>query len=223
MTDTQEGALPSLVLVHGAWHGAWCWAGIVPLIDPGCPRVVALELPFGSIESDIASLRNSIEELGPNVVVCAHSYGGRLASIVADELELRHLVYVAAPAPNADQLEPYRTADRLRSSAVPDFRVAWDTFYNDCDEEVARAAWSQLRPMPTAPGGVVGLEHRPWERVNATYVVCSDDHSLRAEVQRQMAANMRYSVELESDHSPFLSAPEALAATLNSVLRYGHP
>jgi pimeloyl-ACP methyl ester carboxylesterase len=193
------------------------------LIDPACEQVIAVELPFDSIESDAQTVRRSLEELGPRTVVCGHSYGGRLLSIVADDTDAAHLVYLAAPAPNAEQFAAYATADRLRGGEVPDFASAWESFYNDCDERTALAAWEQLRPMGTPPGTTAGLEHRPWSFRPSTYVACLRDHALKPEVQLGMSQNMSFSATIESDHSPFLSAPEALAAILNDVLRQGHP
>jgi len=216
--DGQNDLYGPLLLVHGAWHSAWCWSGILDQIDPKCERVVALELPFDSIDSDIAAVREALTELGPDTVICAHSYGGRLASIVADEVPSAHLLYIAAPTPNLEQLGAYATADRLRGGEVPDFETAWATFYNRCDEATARAAWEHLRPMRTAPGTTVGLDHRPWEHTPSTYVVCLEDHALKPDVQRSMAANMADSVVIDSDHSPFFTAPRELASIVNGVL-----
>ena len=102
--------------------------------------------------------------------------------------------------------------------AAADFDAAWATFYNRSDEATARNAWQHLRPMRTAPGTTVGLDHRPWEHTPSTYVVCLDDRALKADVQRSMAANMRDSVTIDSDHSPFLTAPRELADIVNGVL-----
>ncbi|HEX4443922.1 MAG TPA: alpha/beta hydrolase [Galbitalea sp.] len=216
--DNEGGAYGPLLLVHGAWHSAWCWSRILDQINPRCERVLALELPFDSIESDTAAVRDALIELGPNTVICAHSYGGRLASIVADEVPAAHLLYIAAPTPNLEQLGAYATADRLRGGEVPDFKTAWGTFYNRSDEATARVAWEHLRPMRTAPGTTVGLDHRPWEHIPSTYVVCLEDNALRPEVQRSMAANMTDFVTIDSDHSPFLTAPNELASIVNGVL-----
>jgi pimeloyl-ACP methyl ester carboxylesterase len=213
-----DHSIPPLLLVHGAWHGAWCWSQMIDLIDPDCPQVVAINLSFDSIESDAAELRDALEQLGPQTVVCAHSYGGRLLSVVAEETPVAHLMYVAAPTPNAEQFGAYSTAERLRSGDVPDFETAWATFYNRCDEQTAHDAWSQLRPMRTPPGSTDGLDHRPWEKIPSTYVVCLDDRALKPEVQQSMAANMGDSYTIDSDHSPFLTAPTELAGIVNRVL-----
>src|ERR1700712_1579105 len=61
---TPAGTTGPLLLVHGAWHGAWCWSGILDLINPST-EVVALELPFDSIEYDAETLRTALDELGP--------------------------------------------------------------------------------------------------------------------------------------------------------------
>jgi pimeloyl-ACP methyl ester carboxylesterase len=193
------------------------------LIDPDCREVVAVELPFDSVASDVAVVRQAVQDLGGDTVVCGHSYGGRLTSIVASTADLAHLIYLAAPAPNAAQLQAYAKADRIRTGDVPSFDIAWQTFFSECTRAQAQAAWARLRPMPSPPGTTIGLENRPWERLPSTYIVCLRDHALKPDVQQQMARNMRYSASIDSDHSPFLTAPKDLAKLLNDVLRHGRP
>jgi pimeloyl-ACP methyl ester carboxylesterase len=86
-----------LVLVHGAWHGAWCWDAVVrELSDRGVPAA-AVELPLTAFRDDVATVRQAIEEAGEEVVVCAHSYGGMVVSTAAQGLHsVRHLVFLAA-------------------------------------------------------------------------------------------------------------------------------
>src|SRR5260370_41572367 len=74
---------PTVVLVHGACHGAWCWHKVVAgLTDRGIPTV-AVDLPghgesrepLGDLAADAAALRATLDRLGPSVV-CGHPYGG---------------------------------------------------------------------------------------------------------------------------------------------------
>jgi pimeloyl-ACP methyl ester carboxylesterase len=223
MAMPADDVVGPLVLVHGAWHGAWCWSEVIGRIDSDCPQVVAVDLPFESLESDATYLRRIVTDLGPRTVICGHSYGGRLTSIVADDVEVGHLIYLAAPTPNELQFRAYANAERLRTGEIPSFQTAWSTFFSGCSREQAYAAWQRLRPMRTPPGSTDGLEHRPWERLPSTYLICLRDHALLPEVQREMASNMTFSASIDADHSPFLTAPAALADLLNNVLRHGAP
>ena len=62
-----------IVLVHGAWHGPWCWEkGLAELRDRQIDAV-AVELPFTGFADDVESARSAIAGKGERVVVVAHS------------------------------------------------------------------------------------------------------------------------------------------------------
>jgi pimeloyl-ACP methyl ester carboxylesterase len=49
--------MSTFVLVHGAWHGAWCWYKIIPLLEEAGQKVVALDLPsLGMDRTSIAAV-----------------------------------------------------------------------------------------------------------------------------------------------------------------------
>ena len=53
-----------------------------------------------------------------------------------------------------------------------------------------------------------------WTRLPTTYVVCTRDRTVRVEAQRACASRADEVVELDCDHSPFFSAPDALTDVL---------
>lgn len=80
---------PTIVLVHGAWHGPWCWKLQIPALEVLGYAVEALDLPsasgvVGTTQfDDAAHVRSVVEShmsMGKRVVVLAHSYGGPIAS-----------------------------------------------------------------------------------------------------------------------------------------------
>ena len=80
---------PTIILVHGAWHGSWCWQYQIPALKALKYTVEAVDLPSvsgiaGITQSDDAAHVRSIVEsqisLGKRVVVLAHSYRGPIAS-----------------------------------------------------------------------------------------------------------------------------------------------
>jgi pimeloyl-ACP methyl ester carboxylesterase len=220
-----------LLLIHGAWHDAWAWHLLEPLLDEAGIAYLSLQLPLSSYEDDVAAVRVAALELArpaaagsTGIVACGHSYGGRVLSTAAlPPTPATHLVYIAAPAPDEQQISHYATAGRHRGEGIPDFESAWRTFYSGLEREQAQTAYRHLRPMPAGAGAVLGLENRPWREVDSTYVICGEDHALPTEVQRQMSQNFRHQVEIGCDHSPFLSAPTELAEILVSICRDGPP
>lgn len=108
---------PLYVLVHGAWHGAWCWSRVMPLLRAAGHDAHAITLTGLADRSHLMSvdirLRTHVrdvlnliawEEL-EDVILVGHSYAGMVITGVADALlgegskALRHLVYVDAVVP----------------------------------------------------------------------------------------------------------------------------
>ena len=105
--------MANFLLVHGAWHGAWCWRRVSDALIRAGHRPHALTLTgLGerahlmsssiSLETHITDVVAALdaEELDPAVLV-VHSYAGMLGTAVADRMpdKLQHLVYVDAVVP----------------------------------------------------------------------------------------------------------------------------
>jgi pimeloyl-ACP methyl ester carboxylesterase len=87
----------NFVLVHGAWHGAWCWAGVIAQLERAGDRAYAVDLPaHGANRLDPAkatrglyvdSVMRFIEERNlHNVVLAGHSLGGMTIAGVAQRI-----------------------------------------------------------------------------------------------------------------------------------------
>ena len=102
--------MADFVLVHGAWHGAWCWRKVIPPLWAAGHRVFAVTLTgLGerahllskaiTLDTHIADVVKVIEtEELLDLILVGHSYGGVVITGVANRLaqRLRHLVYVDA-------------------------------------------------------------------------------------------------------------------------------
>jgi pimeloyl-ACP methyl ester carboxylesterase len=102
--------MATFVLVHGAWHGSWCWKRVrkallalghevfTPTLT-GVGERAHLLAPHVNLDTHIDDVVNLIrwEELS-DVVLCGHSYGGCVVSGVADRIpgKLRELIYLDA-------------------------------------------------------------------------------------------------------------------------------
>lgn len=226
--------MSEVVLVHGAWHGPWCWDGVVAELRRLGVQATAVELPFGGLHADAAAARSAIEAAGPGSVVVGHSYGGRVISHAAAGLPtVARLVYLAAflTEPDADTLA--LISAKLAASLVVDERGitvdparAAEVFYGDADPDTAAAMIARLRPMPLAaveppePAGSAGpvWTEPAWRSIPATYVVCTNDQAIPVDAQRKMAARAEEVVEWPTDHSPFVTRPEAVAALIAGYL-----
>jgi pimeloyl-ACP methyl ester carboxylesterase len=214
----------TLLLIHGAWHGAWCWQPVIERVRGAGLPVVAVELPFTSFEDDVAAITEAASAVDGEIVLAGHSYGGRLVSAVAGQLtSVRHLVYLSAQVPNELQLAEYIRRPRSTNTAIPDQPTLRAKYYNKCSETDFQAAVARLRPMISIPGGIRGLDRRPWEKIISTYIVCTNDRAITPEAQRLMSKNSTYSTEIPADHAPFFSAPDELSRVLASVLLTDRP
>src|SRR5438128_128006 len=102
--------MATFVLVHGAWHGGWCWKRVTPLLRAAGHEVYATTLTGLGERVHLASPNVGLalhvqdvvgvleyEDLR-DVILVGHSYGGIVISGVADRVpeRLRHLVYLDA-------------------------------------------------------------------------------------------------------------------------------
>jgi pimeloyl-ACP methyl ester carboxylesterase len=105
--------MANFVLVHGAWHGGWCWQRVTSLLQQQGHRVHAVTLtglgerahllaPAITLDTHIDDVVSAIEvEELHDVILAVHSYAGMIGTAVADRLgkHLKHLVYVDAVVP----------------------------------------------------------------------------------------------------------------------------
>ncbi|MCB0994595.1 MAG: alpha/beta hydrolase [Acidimicrobiales bacterium] len=231
----------TLVLVHGAWHGAWCWdllrdelAGLgVASVAPDLPSTAS----GGALSDDVATVRQALDSVDGPAVLVGHSRGGFVIAEAGDHPAVTHLVFLAAPMNAPDepphdmaQWAPAGSAEALvalyastdldehgRRVIRPD--AAGGLFYHDCPAELADAATARLRPQPTS-----GFEQHvyAWRDRPTTYIVCTDDRALHVPLQRYFAARASTGMAtIASSHSPFMSRPAELAAVLAGVARAG--
>jgi pimeloyl-ACP methyl ester carboxylesterase len=227
--------MSTYLLVHGSWHGAWCWERIVPLLEAAGHQAVALDLPGHGADATpffrigLGSYARRIEdtarELPEPPILVGHSMGGAAITCAASRAPERYraLVYLCAfvplPGDSIVQLAREDAGSRVPASIrrrVLSVRMqpgaAEPLFYGECSPKDAAAAAARLRPDPVLP-----LFQRlpPGHRIAAPsfYVACEKDRALTIERQQAMAARaaIEHVATLDTDHSPFYSAPEDLA------------
>jgi pimeloyl-ACP methyl ester carboxylesterase len=219
-------------LIHGAHHGSWCWDFLVPELEARGHRVVPVDLPVDDPSAGLFRYTEvalaAFADAGDDLVIVGHSLGGLTAPIVAARRPARHLVFLTAPIPLPglsfnDQArdEPPRAvvgSDKIDNGDGTMSRTDHDAiriYYHDCSDERRRYALARLRRQSVTPHADVSpLTALP--DLPTTYIMCTDDRSLRPEYQRFMARERLglNPIELASSHSPFLSRPAELADVL---------
>lgn len=237
--------MSTIVLVHGAWHGGWCWEKLVPLLKEKGHEVVALDLPGHGSDRTPASdvtlasyadwVARTLDEQPEPVVLVGHSMGGIVISEAAERRpeKIRLLVYLTAfllpdgatllGTAQSDEeaiISPYLTVDEERGIITVRGDKVRDIFYGDCPEEDAERARERLIPQPLAPFVTpVGVSEQNFGRIRRAYVECLRDRAIGPVTQKRMygALPCEEVVSMETDHSPFLSAPEELAGVLDRL------
>jgi len=216
----------TVVLVHGAWHGAWCWDKVVAGLSARRVPTIAVELPFDGLDADAAEARKAIARAGAGAVVVGHSYGGVVISQAASGLgNVGHLVYLCAFMTGEDDDVGAMMA-KYPSPLVPHMRVvdgrtvvdpagAVDAFYGDCSKADIDAALARLRSIP---GVTLAGDQRPaWHAVPSTYVVCTEDRAIPPGAQHEMARHATHVLEWPTSHSPFVSQPHRVVDLLDRL------
>ena len=225
---------PTFLLVHGAWHGSWCWERLGSVLDERGITWAALDLPSSNsedpridLDADVRALRHFSVERGP-VVLVAHSYGGAVVAEATPKLsELRGIVYLAALVPRLGQSAGEVTREYGRRSPLDDAIIREDgqlrldpvpaslALYGDCDSETREWAINKVTSQTLASFRTPRTSENI--AVASTYVICQRDQAIMPEVQEQIAQRCDDIVEFDSDHSPFLSHANELADLLESM------
>jgi len=218
-----------IMLVHGAFHGPWCFEPLVAALERRGVVCTSPELPLSSLAADAAAVARALDRADGKVVLLGHSYGGAVVTVAGNHAAVDRLVLLAALAPDDGEavaggpveIDPSFVAALRPSAAGPlevDPKRAAELFYPDAEPAAARAAAGRLRPGNTGLPDE-RIERAAWRRRPTTYVVCAGDPIILPASQRALAARTGAAVrEIPGDHSPFLARPEALAELLVPLL-----
>jgi pimeloyl-ACP methyl ester carboxylesterase len=232
------------VLVHGAFHGAWCWEPLIAELAAAGRHVAhAVDLPgAGEDETPVDQVTldayaericSRLAEHPEPVTLVGHSMGGVAITHAAARCPERvaRLVYVAAfvPADGQSLVDlanlPEGAGDGVQANMVVEGdppvatmpqTAAREVFYAECAPERATWALERLRGQPVVPFVTPVALGANGGGPAAAYVVAAQDRAIPPALQRRMAAEGGATdvVEVDTDHSPFLSRTAELAAIL---------
>jgi pimeloyl-ACP methyl ester carboxylesterase len=228
----------AIVLVHGSYHGAWCWDRLAPELERLGHSVTAVDLPISNAAAGASEYADAIEaqvDWSEPPVIVGHSTGGLTIPIVAARRPVRQLVFLAAMLPKPGLSANEQRAAEPIDGAGPSGSAEWSDLGNDVwmvgpktatemffpDAAPVDAAWaaSKLRPQSYRPMNEV-TPLTAWPDVPSAYVVCREDRAVNPDWARR-AARERLGVEpveIDGGHSPFITRPMELAALIDSIL-----
>jgi pimeloyl-ACP methyl ester carboxylesterase len=240
-------AIPStIMLVHGACHGPWCWDRVVPLLEASGHRVLAPELPGRgahgtpgwwrwTLQDYAKAIVGAARQAGDPVIAVGHSMGGQVISgaAEADPGLFERLVYLAAFLPrNGDSIVSLAALDKdtdiaqgtstslLKGQITINPDTAQPVFYGDCSADDYDWVKPRLVAEPARPSfNKLHLSAR-FGTVPRSYIRCTQDHAISIQLQDLMIARQpcQHVASLDASHSPFLSMPDEFVAALSSVI-----
>jgi pimeloyl-ACP methyl ester carboxylesterase len=229
--------MSTFVLVHGAWHGGWCWDRVAPLLrgaghEVHAPTLTGLSerahllTPLVGLDTHVEDVVRLIDVLGlRDVVLVGHSYAGQVVTGVADrrpEVIARRVyldAFVGADGEAARDLLPDSVEHHWAQSAVEQ-GFGWLVPVRSLSvlgvTEQADVDWltPKLTPHPwktyTDPLRLCGAV----DDVPAAFVECVAWMRVFAG-QADRARDRGWPVhELETGHEAMVTAPKALAEAL---------
>ena len=233
---------PAYVLVHGAWHGAWCWARVLPLLREAGHVAHAVTLtgvgerahllsPQVGIDTHIQDIVGLIEaeELN-NVILVGHSYAGNLITCVADRLQqrcpslLKSLVYLDASIPNpGDSWSTPHTPETVKKR-IDESKASGGLSFPPPDASVFGLSdgdrdWVNRRQTPQPFRLYQEALHFDAARVAAlprTFIDCTNPPLATIDsARKRVRSEPGWTVlEMATGHDPMVSAPRELAQLL---------
>lgn len=230
----------TFILVHGAWHGGWCWQRVADLLEARGHKVHAPTLtglaerrselaPGIDLSTHAADVTDLVtrESLG-NIVLVGHSYGGMVITQVAEKIgsAIASLVYLDAflPEPGQSLLDLASPGTRealakaIASGATTIAPIPAAAFkVNEADQ-----AWVDARctpqPAATMTQAVSGIEGRDGVLAK-TYIRASGYPSASFDAGLAKARNLKgwRTYEVACGHDVMLDAPQRLAEILLEV------
>ncbi len=196
-----------------------------------------------TLETYAEFLRDVLDAQDGPAVLVGHSLGGisisRTAELRPDKVAV--LVYLTAlllqdgkpfmPAESDDPNEVRRALETRTSWNISDDlthvvykpELAQHRFYNDCSPEDVAWAKSIIVPQPIGPLiSPMQISEANFGRVPRVYIECALDNAVTPELAREMYTALPCAevIEMQTGHSPFLSAPNELTIHLDALARY---
>lgn len=237
--------MSTIVLIHGGWHGAWCWDKVTPLLQRSGHEIVALDLPgHGEDRTPAAEVTlegytdrvvETLDSLSEPAVLVGHSLNGITISQAAERRpeKIDKLVYLCALLLPSGKSAIEASQEDSDSVILQSVEMEEDqgrvnvteegmrqALYHDCPEEDFERARTLVSPQPLAPFGTpVEVTEANFGSVRRTYVHTTRDRAVSPAFQEKLYTGLPCEkvVSMDTGHLPFFAAPEELSAHLDSL------
>lgn len=222
-----------IVLVHGSYHQPAHYDRLVDHLTDVAGSVTVPDIGMLPLADSIALVQDIVDHAVSAPVVVGHSFGGAVAGALHG---VRHLVFLSGWVLDVDETasgllaklgadDPAGSSEFARalrfsadgSSAWIDPASATSLFYADCPSEVSARAVKLLRPDTPLNFGLSPTA-AAWKTTPSLYVATRHDRTWPPSLVTEFAQRCGKVVTIDTDHSPYLSAPDLTAGIIGECL-----
>jgi len=242
-----ENSKKTILLIHGAWEGAWSWKDTINFLERSGHEVIAIDLPgHGNDKTPIADItlqlyvnrvKDEVINIGKPVVLVAHSFGGFVVSQVAEEMpeNIEKLIFVASAVPydGKNAVEVFMTDEDSeflenliysedKQSVSMSRETILNVIFTGATETQIDKVIPQLVNQATKPflEPVITTEEK-FGSVSKAYVATTMDRVVSPKAQRFtqefLGIDDEEVITLEFGHVPLETAPEELAKAIEKL------
>ncbi|MFF7205158.1 alpha/beta fold hydrolase [Streptomyces sp. NPDC008141] len=228
--DTDAGARPTVVLVHGAFADASGWNGVIERLQADGYTVLAPPNPLRGLTSDSTYIASVLKNIKGPIVLAGHSYGGAvISSAAAGNPNVKSLVYVSAFMPDKGEVlgqlaakfpgselnpalspTPFETASGKGTDLYIQPAKFHDTFAADLPAKTTAVMAAAQRPI-AASAFTDKAPAAAWRTIPSWALVAKQDKSIAPDLERWEAERAgSHTVEIDSSHVAMISHPDAV-------------
>jgi pimeloyl-ACP methyl ester carboxylesterase len=233
LNHTVPNAMPTVVLVHGAFADGASWSGVIRGLQAAGLTAIAPANPLRGIEVDSAYIAAVVNAIPGPVLLVGHSYGGAvITNAAAHASNVIGLVYVAAFVPDAGESLQEVGAGFPEAPLFAALCPATVPVANTIDSEVELRIDPTAYPaifapdLPAAETAVLAAAQRSlaaaafgapshaaaWKTLPSWYAVATQDQAIHPDEQRFFAKRAgSVAVEIDASHSVAASQSTAIA------------
>ena len=226
MTDVRN-----VVLVHGGFVDGSGWRGVYDQLTAEGFRVSIVQNQTLSLESDVETTANVLDQQDGPAILVGHSYGGAVVTEAGRHERVAGLVYITAFAPDRGESVSTLIANPPPGAPVPPILPPADGFLFLDREKFAESFAADL---PAADAAFMADSQVPWgvEALNGTisdpawrtkpswYLIATDDRMIPPPAQRAMSQRAGSTIAEEAgSHSIYVSQPHATAELIKQAAR----
>lgn len=238
-TGAETSRASTYVLVHGGFHGGWCWKDVASRLRMAGHEVYAPTLTGLGERSHLLycapTLETWIEDIMQviryesleDIILVGHSFAGPIITAIADRApsRLRHLVFLDAQILQPGESSADRIPERVelyrkrgqQIGSVTVIPVGEPRDFGVADADAAKSLARKLTPHPLQTYyDPLYLTNPLGNGVPATYIACSKPFFRSTELARSIAKGMpgwKY-LEIATGHNAMITAPDELASML---------